>query len=321
MRSIAVAAAASVALLDAHVAAMPKTGLRNDVVATEVGQSGSCFVNFGNSSFNVAPLQINSFYYVNDDRNNFGSGNYTYYFNICANTGLIPNIADCNYTGSGAFMPTTNTGPSPAFQYANIPVPVGDKCHRLGGDVTVNPIVYGLYDVSNPSRGVSLQYSGGDVCPGGAGLPRTLRVWLLCYNDAVNIPDQETVLESSSCFYDIFVNSAFGCPAECPAPQDPTTGARNLCSNHGVCDFDRALGTSRCFCNGGYEGKDCGTVSVAAPKGLSALGGVLIGVGVFLALTLMFLVFLWMRIRSLRLDPSAYSALRAGPDMGDGSVQ
>ena len=33
-----------------------------------------------------------------------------------------------------------------------------------------------------------------------------------------------------------------------------------------------------------------------------------------------FLAFLWYRIRSLRLDPAAYSALRAGPDDKAGSA-
>lgn len=284
-----------------------------------------CSYNFGNSSFDVAPLQITSFWLVNDDRNTRDSSNYTYYFNICANTGLVPTAQNCTATGGNPVLPLSNTWPSPAYQVANTKpnwqVPAIDKCHRLGGDVTVTPINWGLYDTTNPSRGVYLQYTGGDACWGSPGVYRSLRVFLLCYNDAVNVPDAETVMETGSCQYDIYVNSAYGCPADCPAPQDPVTLARNLCSGHGVCDFDRALGTSRCFCNGGWEGKDCGAPTQPPAKGLSATGGVLIGVGIFLAITLGFLVFLWTRIRSLRLDPTAYSALRGGPEAGDATVQ
>lgn len=46
------------------------------------------------------------------------------------------------------------------------------------------------------------------------------------------------------------------------------------------------------------------------------MGGVLIFVCILLALLLGVLVFLWTRIRGLRLDPKAYSALRGG-DMGE----
>ncbi len=64
------------------------------------------------------------------------------------------------------------------------------------------------------------------------------------------------------------------------------TGNRQLCAGHGVCDFDASKGTSRCFCNPGYTGDDCSQTAAPASKGLSAAGGVLIGVSVILALAL-----------------------------------
>jgi hypothetical protein len=45
-------------------------------------------------------------------------------------------------------------------------------------------------DTTNPSKGVWLQYTGGDRCPL-TNLYRSLKVWLQCYNDATNIPDDE----------------------------------------------------------------------------------------------------------------------------------
>ena len=59
-------------------------------------------------------------------------------------------------------------------------------------------------------------------------------------------------------------------------------------------------------------------------RGQELLGGVLLAVCIFLVGTLAFLGFLWYRIRSLRLDPAAYSALRAGPSdfkAADGNLQ
>jgi hypothetical protein len=171
---------------------------------------------------------------------------------------------------------------------------------------------WGLYDTTNPAKGVFLQYLGGDVCPG-TGKARTLRIWLLCYNDANNIPDQEIILESDSCYYEIFVNSAYGCPAECPTVKDPSTGNAFLCANHGVCDFDAAINKPRCFCNEGFTGDDC-TVSTTLPGGFSMVTGVLLFVSLLLVATLAFLGFLWFKIKGLRLDPTAYSALRSGPE-------
>jgi hypothetical protein len=124
-------------------------------------------------------------------------------------------------------------------------------------------------DSTNPSRGIYLTYTGGDLCSNGS--PRSLKVWLLCYNDPNNIPDSELVYEGdsttagSTCAYEIFLKSLYGCPVECPSPANQTSGVPQLCSNHGVCDFDSVLGASRCFCNPGWTGKDCGSV-VRAPR-------------------------------------------------------
>lgn len=166
---------------------------------------------------------------------------------------------------------------------------------------------------------MSVTYTGGDLCPPKRGqqVARSLKLWLICDTDVVNVPDQEMVAETDNCGYEIFVRSAYGCPRECPMGPDPATGATALCSNHGLCDFDTAVQSSRCFCNDGYSGPDCGTRAGAAAGGLSAAGGVLIAVCIFLVVTLAFLTYLWFRIRSLRLDPAAYSALRAGPDDAD----
>lgn len=299
-------------LLTAGAAALLGSG-----VAPSAGSL--CRVDFGNSTFDLSPLSIPSFYGVQDSRNNQGSLNYTYFFNLCANVNYL-NLASCNttYPGTGGpIVPGTWT-PSPAFQLANIPVvnEQYDRCHRLGGPVSPSTVSYGLYDASNPSKGLYIQYTGGDICPGTVNVSRSLKVWLLCYDDATNIPDSEVVLESENppCQYEIFLKSAFGCPIQCPLPAG-TAGQRSLCSNHGVCDYDAELGSSRCFCNQGYGEGDCSVpVDENAGKGLGTAGAVLIGVSVLLALTLGFLGYLWFfKISRLRLVTTAYKTLAAGP--------
>ena len=292
---------------------------------------------------------------MNDASNNPGSKNFSYFFNICKNvdpaslpgfagipSAAAPPFPDPTKTAPGASqwdvpvqgpagwcnatiggigvaqwsVPNALIGPAAAFQYNNIPGAGYDQCHHLGSaPLTSSSERFGLYDPANPSRGLYIQYLNGDRCPG-VNKARSLKVWLLCDPDATNIPDSELVVEApGSCVYEIFVRTAYGCPAECPVVTD-TSGSRSsgrLCNNHGLCEFDPAISNSRCFCNDGWTGADC-TGSVATQPGLSSVGIGLICLGIFLAGTLGFLVYLWNRIRSLRLDPDAYSSLRGGPE-------
>ncbi len=57
-------------------------------------------------------------------------------------------------------------------------------------------------------------------------------------------------------------------------------------------------------------------------SGLSSTGVVLIILSVFLGVTLLFLVYLWNKIRGLRLDPTAYKSLSGVPanDFEDHSI-
>jgi hypothetical protein len=207
---------------------------------------------------------------------------------------------------------------APAFQVANTNrfwnVPDADLCHMMGGPLATgaNPTVsYMLVDTKNPSRGVGIKYSGGDSC--GIGKPsRSLTVWLQCDDDITNKPDTEPVFETGHCAYEIYVKTAYGCPTQCAINNN------KLCGGHGICEFDSALRNSKCFCNDGWTGSDCSSPA-GTSGGLSATANGLIVVCVFLTCTLGFLGFLWFRIRTLRLDPQAYSALRSGPEAEDKS--
>ncbi len=195
------------------------------------------------------------------------------------------------------------TGVAPAFQYWNDWTALG-SCYRLGS-MAVAP-VWGLFDASspvpNPALGVTIAYQGGDMCPANIGKARSLKLWVECYDDAFNIPDSETVMESNACQYDIYFKSAFGCPTECPVNN------YKLCGGNGVCDYDGTNAAPRCFCYDGFSGAGCDPTPAPAPTS-NAAAGVLIAVCLFLALTVGLLGFLWFRIRSLRLDPDAYKYL------------
>ena len=235
----------------------------------------------------------------------------------------------CDVTFPGNDLPDPKNrfakrGPAPAYQFANPPswpsTREFDVCHRLGapttsGDTTqAANMAWSLYDVTNPSRGVAVTYQGGDPCSVTLGNPRQLTVWLLCYDDATNVPDEEVVLESNMCNYEIFVKSAFGCPVQCPLTAAGGGATRRICAGHGVCDYDSVRGNSRCFCNPGYYGEDCSDTVVPQPR-LSGTGTILIIVSIVLVLTLAFLAYVWFfKIARLRLDPTAYSSLQAGPE-------
>lgn len=159
---------------------------------------------------------------------------------------------------------------------------------------------------------MAIKYVGGDRCPDDLG-ERSLTVWIECEDDAQNIPDEETVQETSDCHYEIFLKNTAGCPSECPVVRQPD-GEDRLCNAHGICDFDTDKGRPKCFCYEGWQGADCGSRIEAGKSGLSVEGAVLIAVCIMLVALLGLLYFIWQKVSSLRLDPAAYRSLAAGPE-------
>ena len=105
-------------------------------------------------------------------------------------------------------------------------------------------------------------------------------------------------------------------PPLSPPPRLLLQGSQQmLCGGHGVCGYDAKEGNSRCFCNDGFAGADCTGSPEQPPKGLSTLGGVLIGIGLLLGLLIAGLAYLWLRIRAL---VSGGAGRRMGGE--DGSV-
>eukprot|EP00939_MAST-03C_sp_MAST-3C-sp1_P000350 g350.t1 len=197
------------------------------------------------------------------------------------------------------------TGPAPAYQVSR----VHDACWRLGN--SDSNIEWTLLDENDPARGVVLNYKGGNQCKNSDNeyIRRELKIAFECANDITNVPDQEVIEETELCVYEIVVPSIYGCPKECGVKD------RELCNNKGVCGYDRSVSRSRCFCVDGWGGTDCGS-EVASSSSSSSSDSATVGVLVFVCILLVGLTaglaYMWIQIRSLRLDPQAYATLSGG---------
>jgi len=249
-------------------------------------------------------------YQVMDSKHDVESNNFTYVFNICGNLARPPpshtddgsygNNCNATYGHDGSEM----YGPSPAYQVSN----VNGFCYRLADNIhAAESTEWSLVNADNPSRGVVLTYKNGNQCEAGFGR-RAFSIYFFCGPDARNPFSVEghLVEEKDHCEYEVITESTFGCPQQCPV-----VGGR-LCSGAGVCDYDTDAKKSKCFCQPGYTSNDCSEQVVKPSGGLGATGGVLIFICILLVALLGVLVYLWNRIRTLRLDPKAYSQLRGG---------
>lgn len=159
-------------------------------------------------------------------------------------------------------------------------------------------------DALKPARGVVLSYPGGDYswCPGDKN--RTFSIELLC------APTQGTpatfstssVLEANVCDYRVQLKSLAGCPTAC------ITGS-SLCNGNGICGYNTDAKRSQCFCNAGASGAQCAAHPTAS-KQLGAEGIILIIVCLMLAGVLGLVGYMFMRLRKLSVDPSAYGELQ-----------
>lgn len=236
-------------------------------------------------------------YQVKDER----ASSTTYYFNPCDNVPM-PNPA-CNGTSiSGA--------PATGWQVES-KLTRPSTCYRLGNDKSLG-WNYSIYDINYPNRGVVMTYLFGDNqwCPqvpggGGALTNRTLSLEFTCDPTidpkTANYAAGVMVREENTCDYRVFIPSMAGCPLQC------RTGG-SLCSGNGVCGYNTDAQRSQCFCYGGFSGAMCETSNKAA--GLSVEGILLIIVCLMLAGVVGLILFMFLRLRKLTVDPAAYESLQ-----------
>ena len=174
----------------------------------------------------------------------------------------------------------------------------------------LSPVSPAPADALKPARGVVLQYPGGDGdwCPYIPGTSvrknRTFSIELLC------APTQGTaaqfalsnVVEANVCDYRVQLKSLAGCPTTC------ITGS-TMCSGNGICGYNTDSKRNQCFCNAGASGPQCASAPKAS-SGLSTEGVILIIVCIMLAGVLGLVGYMFMRLRKLTVDPSAYGELQ-----------
>ena len=150
-----------------------------------------------------------------------------------------------------------------------------------------------------------LQYPGGDStwCPNNKN--RTFSIELLCAPTQGNQAQfaSANVVEANTCDYRVQLKSLAGCPLVC------ITGS-TMCNGNGICGYNTDTQANQCFCNSGFSGAQCSAHPAAAKQGLGAEGVILIIVCLMLAGVLGLVGYMFMRLRKLSVDPSAYGELQ-----------
>eukprot|EP01083_Nonionella_stella_P063087 163975_1 len=227
-------------------------------------------------------------WYTAHDTPQYGSDadNYMFYFNIASNVVRPPPDPGCvNYNltwrlnhqlhigyckniawkglanatclnGMHGIVPITTMGA--AYQTKEGETNTDEcTCWRLHDGVT--PPVWEFLDPDDPAKGIQLTYVNGDWCSY-FGKNREFKIQFECANEVHNMVDYaqtQTVFEpdGEGCSYELVMKTYRGCPTECPVNND------ELCSGHGVCDYDWQRGKPKCFCYLGWYGPVCRDVA------------------------------------------------------------
>jgi hypothetical protein len=183
-------------------------------------------------------------------------------------------------------------------------------CYAVGGDMSKG-WNFTYSDPTKPARGVVLTYYGGSnaYCPGWSPNPaysrptnRSFSVDIQCAPGSISDYGAAYVYETNSCDYRIQLRSVAGCPSVCQ------TGA-TVCNGKGICGYDTDNKVSACFCNSGFSGAQCGASAAAPPKGLTSEAIILIVVCIMLLGVLAGVGYMFIKLRNLQVDPSAYGQL------------
>ena len=97
------------------------------------------------------------------------------------------------------------------------------------------------------------------------------------------------------------------CVAALPSSAECIKG-NTLCNGQGVCGYDNDAQKARCFCNTGFEGDDC--LTVTQPSSGMSIETVFLIIMVILITVAMFAAgYMVYRLRRLTIDPAAYAEL------------
>lgn len=177
--------------------------------------------------------------------------------------------------------------------------PNDDYCYVAG--VFDSTAKLEVLDQQDPTKGLRMTYYG-DYCHNPP-VQRTFKVELLCADKLNPIPTH--ALEYSHCEYTVTLPSVYGCPLECPVAD------RQLCGGNGHCHYDNDKSSARCFCNHGYEGKDCMTKTKEEELNYSpALLGLIITLFVVIGLLVAGILLMIRQLAAYKEDITHYQALK-----------
>lgn len=236
------------------------------------------------ASFDLSPLILGSgFNYQVKDNDDSIERNYSYVFNVCERVGHSPD-PKCD--------PQQGEMLASAYQIEG----EGDSCWKLGNYDTADiQMDWALIDADDPTTGVALTYTGGEVCNEKESLSRQLTVKFQCSTELGMSPfSMERVIEDK-CHYSLTVNTVFGCPMECHIG-----GNRQLCGGNGFCGMDDDKNTPRCFCYEGWLGTSCEIQDNGWGGGMDALKVILILMIILLSGLLAAAIWLYSKVHKLR---------------------
>jgi len=282
-----------------------------------------------NVKYDLSPLinRGNKAYRVHDKESK-----HTYFFNFCNNiappsgfpkcvqtkgttdTDEKPKVTDCDPT----VLKGDRSCQAPVFQVHD----GGDDCYRLGKKFTTGQKPEATFlDPKDPSKGVTITYTGGDQC-GQVNTAkkgdkqkkmvpryRKFQVRLMCDQEdqGANVPDDELLVEEPTCEYTLTLKTTYGCPAAC------ATVNGHVCNDNGECGYDPKRNVAQCVCKRGFYGAACSDTSIWTPSDTGAIAFLTVLLVALLAAVGTFTVLVWRRVKGLRLDPEAYSSM--GGDM------
>ena len=161
---------------------------------------------------------------------------YTYTFNVCKNV--------VNQPPACAGAP-----PAAAYQWSTAYSP--PVCYPLSNSFSGSPppVTVDLLDPLDSSAGFNLTYLPYADPANPTGCQRALHLLFRCgyepFRPATGSVDTRAlVVEVDSCRYEAYSWTLAGCPKQCPIG-----GNGQLCSNLGICAFDKQMKQPRCFCD------------------------------------------------------------------------
>jgi len=230
--------------------------------------------------------------------------NYTYYAGVCQQMDKQHLPDNCQNIGDAW---AAQSAPPTCTLGVNCP------CHNAGTVASGATMDWSLWDASNPASGVVLSYKGGETC-NTYKHDRELRLVFKCENTLEVTPSKATEpLGSKSCIYEVEIPTVYGCPTECKRVND------KVCSDKGICGYDRTNKKSKCFCDDGFAGEAC-EVTVSGGPSTGAVVGLLVVV-FFICLALLGgLYYVMKQLKSYKTDTDNYMRLNAGGDSLDPEI-